>query len=280
LNPRIFINPEVDTLVFSEERGGEFNEVFTQNETTYWDYFKHMTKNMNPSLLTTLRQIGISDQAYLGNIHWDLEREDVFNLTKFTNLKMAAIVVDASKKMVGPVKLAQLTWGECPVRECSGTSTLVTMFKSPRKILLFIPPEGNMLTSLSGPLDTAVGRSKPDYDGHEVLHCCNLCYCPFIQEITLQLRIDHVYFEQLRRGIGAMFSEFEKRKLPGWKVPKTKSMVMLEKDRNVKKGSRELYFRKPMPSICESRTPDCASITKDGKRIVSMDPSCHQSGCF
>jgi hypothetical protein len=234
-----------------------------------------MTKNMNPSLLTTLRRIGISDQAYLGNIHWDLEREDVFNLTKFTNLEMAAIVFDAGKKMFGPVKLAQLTWGECPLRKCSGTCTLVTIFKSPRKILPFIPPKGNMLTSFSGPSDTAVGRSKPDYDGNEVLHCCNLCYCPFIQEVTLQLGIDHVYFEQLRRGIDAMFSEFQKRKLPGWKVPNTKSMVMLEKDRNVKKGSRELYFRKPMPSICESRTPDCASITKDGTHIVRMDPSCH-----
>jgi hypothetical protein len=119
VSPRIFINPEVDTLVFSEERGGEFNEIFTRNETTYWDCFKHMIKNMNPSLLRTLRRIGISDQIYRGNMYWDLEREDVFNLTKFTNLEMAAIVFDAGKKMVGPVKLVQLTWRECPVRKCS-----------------------------------------------------------------------------------------------------------------------------------------------------------------
>ena len=119
MSPRIFINPEVDTLVFSEKRGGEFNEVFTQNGTTYWNYFKHMTKYMIPSPLKTLRRIGISDQIYRGNINWDFEREDVFNLTKFTNLEMAAIVFDAGKKMVGPVKLVQLTWGEWPVRKCS-----------------------------------------------------------------------------------------------------------------------------------------------------------------
>jgi hypothetical protein len=133
-----------------------------------------------------------------------------------------------------------------------------------------------MLTSLSGPLDTSVGRNNPEYDGDEVLHCCNLCYSPFIQEVTLQLCVDHVYFEQLRLGLGAMFSEFEKRKLPGWKVPKTMSMVMTEKDRNIKKGSWGVYFKKPMPSNCEPRTSDLANITEGGKRIVRMDPPCRQ----
>lgn len=78
-----------------------------------------MAKNSNSSMLTTLRRIGISDQVYHGNMDWDLEREDVFNLTKFTNLEIAAIVFDAGKRMVGPVKLVQLTWGEYPIRECS-----------------------------------------------------------------------------------------------------------------------------------------------------------------
>ena len=118
-----------------------------------------------------------------------------------------------------------------------------------------------MLTSLSGPLDTVARRSKPDYDGDEVLHSCNLCYCPFIQDVTLQLKVDNIYFEQLRGGLGAMFSEFEKRKLPGWKVPSTKAMVMTEKDRNVKKGSR-------------------ANVTRDGKRRVRMNPLRRPSGCF
>lgn len=116
--PRIFINPQVDILYFSEKRGGEFNEVFIQDETTYWDYFKHMTKNMNSSVLTTLRRIAISDEAYLGNMEWDNKREDVFNLTKFTNLEITAIVLDAGEKIVGPVKLVQVTWGQCPIRKC------------------------------------------------------------------------------------------------------------------------------------------------------------------
>ena len=148
---------------------------------------------------------------------------------------MAAIVFDAGKKMFGPVKLAQLTWGECPLRKCSGTCTLVTIFKSPRKILPFIPPEGNMLTSFSGPLDTVPGRSKPDYDGDEVLHSCNLCYCPFIQEATLQLKVDHIYFEQLERGLRTMFFNFKGKKL-SWKVPRTKTMALAAKNRDVKLG--------------------------------------------
>jgi hypothetical protein len=142
MTPRIFIDPAIDTLVFSEKHGGEFNEVFIEDETTYWHYFKHMIKNMNPSLLTTLRRIGISDQVYRGNLCWDLEREDVFNLTKFTNLEFAAIVVDAGKKMIGPVKLVQLTWGHCPIRKWfSYVSPLLTMFKSPWTILNSIHPK-------------------------------------------------------------------------------------------------------------------------------------------
>lgn len=137
-----------------------------------------------------------------------------------------------------------------------------------------------MLTSFSGPLDTVPRRSKPDYDGDEVLHSCNLCYCPFIQEATLQLKVDHIYFEQLRGGLGAMFSEFEKRKLPGWKVPKTKAMVMTEQDRDVKKGSSESYFRNSTPSSCRPRTPNWANITDGGKRDVRMAPPRRRSVCF
>jgi hypothetical protein len=120
LTPRIFINPQIDTLYFSEKRGGEFNEVFTVDECTYFDYFKTMTKNIHTSVLTNLRRIALIDESYLLNLEWDDEREDVFNLTKFTNLEIAVMAIDFGKNIVGPVKLVEVTWGECPIRRCWG----------------------------------------------------------------------------------------------------------------------------------------------------------------
>jgi hypothetical protein len=164
-----------------------------------------MTKNIHTAVFGDLRRIALNDAAYLGNIEWDDEREDVFNLTKFTNLDIAAMVLDAGNKINGPVKLVQVTWGACPVH-------------------------------------TEIGRTQPYYDGDEVLHSCNLCGCLFIKELREALEVDHIYFEQLERGLRAMFSNFEEKKLPCWKVPKTKTMALTAKDRDVKLGQFEFHF--------------------------------------
>jgi hypothetical protein len=231
LTPRVFINPQIDTLYFSEKRGGEFDKVFEVGDSPYINYFKTMTKNINTTVLQNLHRVAINDGAYLGNIEWDHEREDVFYLTKFTNLNIAAAVLDAGNKVAGPVKLVQVTWGACPVH-------------------------------------TEYGRSQPDYDGDEVLHSCNLCGCPFIKELLEELEIDHIYFEQLERGLRTMFSNFEKDKLPGWKVPKTKTMALAEKQRDVKLGQFEFHFRaepKPVP-----RGASRASLRSSEKRRCSF----------
>jgi hypothetical protein len=79
-----------------------------------------MTENIHTSVLTNLRRIALIDESYLRNLEWDDEREDVFNLTKFTNLEIAAMAIDFGKNIVGPVKLVQVTWGACPIRRCWG----------------------------------------------------------------------------------------------------------------------------------------------------------------
>jgi hypothetical protein len=130
MTPRIFINPQVDILYFSEKRGGEYNEVFIQVESTYFDYFKTMTMNTNSSVLTELRRIALIDEAYLANLEWDIKREDVFSLIKFTNLEIAAIVLDAGNKIDGPVKLVQVTWGQCPIRKFPISRRITPSFAS------------------------------------------------------------------------------------------------------------------------------------------------------
>jgi hypothetical protein len=198
LTPRVFINPQIDTLYFSEKRGGEFNTVFDVKEAPYFNYFKIMIKNIHPSVFTDLRRIAINDGVYLGNIEWDDEREDVFNLTKFTNLDIVAMVPDPGNKIIGPVKLVQVTWGACPVH-------------------------------------TRIDLAQPCYDDDEVLHSCDLCGCPFIKELREALEVDHIYFEQLERGLRTMFFNFKGKKL-SWKVPRTKTMALAAKNRDVKLG--------------------------------------------
>jgi hypothetical protein len=129
-------------------------------------------------------------------------------------------------------------------------------------------------------LDTAAGRAKPDYDGDEVLHSCNLCSCPFIKEVVLQLNTDHIYFEQLKQGIGAMFANFKKTKLPGWKVPKTKTMVLADKKRDVKKGQFEVHFKNPKPVNRGRGIPEWANITRGGNRVVQMEMPRNRCGSF
>lgn len=183
---------------------------------------------------------------YLANLEWNNDHEEMFHLTKFTNLSFAAIVFDTGKNIAaGPVKLVQVTWGACPIH-------------------------------------TELGRSKPYYDGDEVLHSCNLCGCPFIKEVTLELNIDNMFFEQLRKGLAGLFQNFEK-KLPGWKIPKTKAMVFTSKERDVKKGQFEFHFRKPkvLSQGSSSHIPEWANITRGFKRVVRMElPSRPRRGSF
>jgi hypothetical protein len=70
------------------------------------------------------------------------------------------------------------------------------------------------------------------------------------------LEVDHIYFEQLERGLRGMFYNFEVKKLPGWKVPKSKTMTLAAKDRDVKLGQFEFHFRvTPKPVTDERRVP-------------------------
>lgn len=243
LTPRIFINVQIDTLYFSEKRGGQFEEIFQEDNNVYVGYFKTMIKNMNLSVLNNLRRIAILNDLYLGNLDWDDEREDVFQLTEFTNLDVASIVLDTGKKIVGPVKLVRVTWGACPIH-------------------------------------SELGRSQPYYDVDEVLHSCNLCGCPFIKEVLLELNIDHILFEQLKQGLEGMFTNFKKR-LPDWKVPKAKTMILAEKKRDVKKGSFEFHFRKPkLVRRKQPRIPEWANISKGGERFCRMETPRPRSGSF
>jgi hypothetical protein len=114
LTPRVFINPQTDTLYFSEKRGGEFDKVFDVEDAPYINYFKTMTKNIHTAVFSDLRRLAINDSIYLGNIEWDDEREDVFNLTKFANLDIAAMALDAGGKLNGPVNLVQVNVESLP----------------------------------------------------------------------------------------------------------------------------------------------------------------------
>jgi len=93
-----------------------------------------MTENIHTSVLTNLRRIALIDESYLRNLEWDHAREDVFNLTKFTNLEIAAMAIDFGKNIVGPVKLVQVTWGACPIRRCWGRNPF--LFRLFHEILL------------------------------------------------------------------------------------------------------------------------------------------------
>ncbi|KAN0114818.1 hypothetical protein V8E51_004362 [Hyaloscypha variabilis] len=243
LTPRIYINPKIDTLYFSEKRGGQFNDVFQRDEDTYVGYFKIMTKNIQQCVLTDLRRIAIVDSCYLGNLDWDGDRQDAFHLTKFTNLGIASIVIDTAKKIDGPVKLVQVTWGACPIY-------------------------------------TKLGCSRPDYDGDEVVHSCNLCGCPFIKEVLLELNIDHMLFEQLKLGLLGMFTNIEKKR-PGWKVPKTKCMILTDKKRDIMKGSFEFRFKNPkLMSGRKPHIPEWADIGHGEKGVARMEILQPRSGSF
>jgi hypothetical protein len=77
----------------------------------------------------------------------------------------------------------------------------------------------------------------------------------------------------MRLGLTGMFKNLEK-KLPGWKVPKTKAMILTAENRDVKKGQFELHSRKPKPHVQRcSKIPEWANITRGLKRVVRMELS-------
>jgi hypothetical protein len=78
-------------------------------------------------------------------------------------------------------------------------------------------------------------------------------------------------FEQLKLGLLGMFTNTEKKR-PGWKVPKTKCMILTDKKRDIIKGSFEFRFKNPkLMSGRKPHIPEWANIGHGEKGVARME---------
>lgn len=139
LIPRIWIDPEIDTLYLGKENMYGYGYVgrpygISDREIHAHDfvnYFKNMLNNLQPAVWASLKQFGINEATYTKNAEYlkfysrgcvHSKRSDISVLTQFEKLEKIAIVQDPGMHVehTGPITLVSTTKYFC--KECKKLS--------------------------------------------------------------------------------------------------------------------------------------------------------------